>query len=198
MIQCSPIPPREREHNLSAQTEITKVENDLVVSLEYTLTVAGEVVDSSEENGPIDYIQGKGNIIPGLEKELAGMKVGDSKKVKVQAKDAYGEYDPEATEEIEISDFPEEIPLEVGVELAVEDEDGNATSAVIEEVGETTVTLNFNHPLAGKDLEFDVKIAGIRAATAEELEHGHVHADDECDCDCDDESCDCGCGCHNK
>lgn len=183
---------------MSAQSELTKVENDLVVSLEYTLTVEGEVVDSSEENGPIDYIQGKGNIIPGLEKELAGMNVGDTKKVKVLAKDAYGEYDPEATEEIELSDFPEEIPLEVGVELAVEDEDGNATSATIVEVGETAVTLNFNHPLAGKDLEFDVKIAGIRAATAEELEHGHVHGEDECDCDCDDENCDCGCGCHNN
>ena len=187
---------------MSEQTEFSKVENDLVVSLEYTLTVEGEVVDSSEENGPIDFIQGRGHIIPGLEKELSGMKVGDSKKVKVIAKEAYGEYDPEAVEEIALTDFPEEIPLEVGVELAVEDEDGNATSAVIEAVNEDSVTLNFNHPLAGKDLEFNVKIAGIRAPSAEELEHGHVHSESEsdcdCDCDCDCEDGECSCGCHNN
>lgn len=181
---------------MNAQSEFTKVENDLVVNLEYTLTVDGEVVDSSEEDGPIDFIQGRGNIIPGLEKALDGMKLGESKKVTVPAKEAYGDFDPEAYEEIDLADFPEEIPLEVGVELAVEDEDGQATSAVIEEVGETTVTLNFNHPLAGKDLEFDVKIAGIRAATAEELEHGHVHGDEECDCDCEEDNCDCDC--HNN
>jgi FKBP-type peptidyl-prolyl cis-trans isomerase SlyD len=190
----------ERELNLNTQSEFTKVEKDLVVSLEYTLTVDGEVIDSSEENGAIDFIQGAGNIISGLEKELTGMKLGESKKVNVLAKDAYGEYDPEAVEEIPLSDFPNDIPLEVGVELAVEDEDGEAISAVIEEVGKDTVNLNFNHPLAGKDLTFDVKIAGIRAATAEELEHGHVHGDEE-GCDCEEGDCDCedgGCNCGGK
>lgn len=180
---------------MNTNTEFKKVEDNLVVSLEYTLTVDSEVVDSSKENGPLDYIQGKGNIIPGLEKELAGMSLGESKKVKVAAKEAYGEYDPEATEEVPLSDFPTDIPLEVGVELAVEDEDGEAMSAVIEEVDKDFVTLNFNHPLAGKDLVFDVKILGLREATAEELEHGHVHGD-ECDCDddcdCDEGVCDCG------
>lgn len=197
---------RKREINLNTQSEFAKVEKDLVVSLEYTLTVDGEVVDSSEENGPIDFIQGQGNIIPGLEKELTGMKLGEAKKVNVLAVDAYGEYDPDAVEEIPLSDFPNDIPLEVGVELAVEDEDGEAVSAVIEEVGKDTVSLNFNHPLAGKDLVFDVKIAALRAATVEELEHGHVHGDDgecdgECDCDCEDGDCNCengdgNCGCN--
>jgi len=182
---------------LNTPTEFSKVEKDLVVSLEYTLTVDGEVIDSSEENGAIDFIQGRGNIILGLEKELTGMKLGDAKKVNVLAVDAYGEFDPEAYEEIPLADFPNDIPLEVGVELAVEDEEGEAMSAVIEEVGKDTITLNFNHPLAGKDLVFDVKIAGIRAATDEELEHGHVHGDDEsdCDCDCEDGDGSCGCGC---
>ncbi len=176
---------------MNEQSEFTKVAKDLVVSLEYTLTVDGELIDSSEENGPIDYIQGHENIIAGLESELDGMKLGESKKVNVKAVDAYGEYDEEAVEEIPLSDFPKDIPLEVGVELAVEDEDEGPISAVIEEVGKDTVTLNFNHPLAGKDLNFDVKILSIRAATAEELEHGHVHGDDE-DCDCDDSECNCG------
>ena len=183
---------------MKEQSEFTKVAKDLVVSLEYTLTVDGEIIDSSEENGPIDYIQGHENIISGLERELEGMSVGESKKVNVKAKDAYGEYDPEATEEVPLDDFPKDIPLEVGVELAVEDEDEGPISAVIEEVGKDTVTLNFNHPLAGKDLNFDVKILSIRAATAEELEHGHVHGDDEeCDCDCDCEDSECNCGKNN-
>ena len=181
---------------MNSQSEFTKVAKDLVVSLEYTLTVDGEIIDSSEENGPIDFIQDRGNIIAGLESALEGMKVGEAKQVKVLAKDAYGEYDPEATEDVPLTEFPKDIPLEVGVELAVEDEDEGVISAVIEEVGKDSVTLNFNHPLAGKDLNFDVKILSIREATAEELEHGHVHGDeeDECDCgcDCDDSDCDCG------
>lgn len=183
---------KEREPNLNAQSDITKVAKDLVVSMDYTLTVDGEVIDSSEENGPIDYIQGHENIIPGLESAVEGMKVGETKKVSVKAKDAYGEYDPDAVDEIPLADFPEDIPLEVGVELAVEDEDDGPMSAVIEEVGKDTVTLNFNHPLAGKDLNFDVKILSIRAATAEELEHGHVHSEDEDGCDCEDGECNCG------
>jgi FKBP-type peptidyl-prolyl cis-trans isomerase SlyD len=180
---------------LGNETKFSKVEKDLVVSMDYTLTVDGEVVDSSKEDGPIEFIQGRGNIIPGLEKEIDGMKLDESKKVNVPASEAYGEYDPEALEEVPLSDFPEDIPLEVGVELAVEDEDGEAMSAVIEAVGKDAITLNFNHPLAGKDLAFDVKIVGLRAATEEELEHGHIHGD-ECDCDddcdCEDEGCCCG------
>jgi FKBP-type peptidyl-prolyl cis-trans isomerase SlyD len=187
---------QERGLTLTENTKLTKVANDLVVSLEYKLTVDDEIVDSSEENGPIDFIQGKGNIISGLEKELTGKKVGESKKVNVLAKDAYGEFDPEAVDEVPLADFPKDIPLEVGVELAVEDEDGDAMSAVIEEVGKDFVTLNFNHPLAGKDLVFDVKVLSLREPTTEELEHGHVHGDEECecddDCDCEDGKCNCG------
>jgi FKBP-type peptidyl-prolyl cis-trans isomerase SlyD len=180
---------------LNTKSEFSKVEKDLVVSMEYKLTVEGEVVDSSTEDGPIEFIQGRGNIIPGLEKELYDMNIGDSKKVKVVAKEAYGEYDPEAVEEVPLEDFPTDIPMEVGVELAVEDEEGEAMSAVIVEIGKDTVTLDFNHPLAGKDLDFDIKIAAIRAATEEELKHGHIHGDEGCDCDgdCDcDEDCNCG------
>ncbi len=180
---------------MGTNSDFSKVEKDLVVSMEYKLTVDGEIVDSSTEDGPIEFIQGKGNIIPGLEKELYGMKIGDSKKVKVVAKEAYGDYDSEAVEEVPLDDFPKDIPLEEGVELAVEDEEGDAMSAVIVEVGKDTVTLDFNHPLAGKDLDFEVKIASIRAATEEELKHGHIH-DDECECDCEDgcdeEGCCCG------
>ncbi len=174
---------------MSAQSELNKVAKDVVVSLEYTLTVDGEVVDSSEENGVLDYLQGHQNIIPGLESALEGMAAGETKKVVVAAKDAYGEYNPDAVEEIALSDFPEDIPLEEGIELAVDDGESGPVSAVIEKVGEETVTLNYNHPLAGKDLAFDVKVVSLRAATAEELEHGHVHSEEE------EDDCGCGCGC---
>ena len=152
-----------------------KVRKDLVVSMEYELKVEDEVIDFSEENDPLDFIQGHGHIIPGLEKAIEGMTVGESKDVFVKAEDAYGPYDPEEFTEVPKSEFPEEIPLEIGTEIGIEDENGEELSAFIEEVTLDTITLNFNHPLAGKDLNFKVKIVGIRQPTEEELEHDHIH-----------------------
>lgn len=168
--------------------------------MDYELKVDGEVIDYSEPDDPIEFLQGFGNIIPGLEKAINGMKIGDSKEVLVKAIDAYGEYDPEGFIDVPKSEFPEDVPMEVGIELCVNNDDGEELTAMIEEVSLDSVTLNFNHPLAGKDLEFKVKITGIREATAEELEHGHIHLDG---CDCDGEDCDCedggcDCGCHNN
>ena len=163
--------------------------------MDYELSVAGEVIDYSEADDPIEFIQGYENIIPGLEKAIDGMKIGESKEVLVKAAEAYGEYDPEGFVEVPKSEFPEDIPMEVGLEISVTNDEGEEMAAYIEEVSLDSITLNFNHPLAGKDLFFKVKIVGIREATAEELEHGHVHYD-ECDCGCDgdckDEGCDCG------
>jgi len=149
-------------------------DND-VVSLEYTLKVNGKVVDSSEGHGPIDFIQGQRQIIPGLEKELYGMAVGESKDVVVSPDEGYGEVNPEAFLDVPKSEFPPEIPLEPGVGIQLRDPGGQIFDAFIEEVGEDTVRLNFNHPLAGKELHFHVKVVGIREATAEEIAHGHVH-----------------------
>jgi FKBP-type peptidyl-prolyl cis-trans isomerase 2 len=176
---------------LNQTSEFTKVEKDLVVSMDYTLTVDGEIVDSSEGDDPIEFIVGQGNIIPGLEKELYGMKVGEKKSVFVPSDEGYGIYDPEALMSISRTEFPEDIPMELGTEITVQGEDGEVTMAVIESFDEETVTLNGNHPLAGKDLNFEVEIKGIRQPTAEELEHGHVHGEDEHDCDCESEDCDC-------
>ncbi len=166
------------EFALDAENKPVVVEDDVVVSLNYTLTVDGEVVDSSEEDGPISFIQGYGNIIPGLERELYGMRTGQSKHVSVSAADGYGTVDPEAVMEVPTEELPADIPLEVGVELEILNEDGEELSAVITKVGEKTIVLDFNHPLAGKQLEFDVTITDLRAATPEELDHGHVHDED--------------------
>jgi FKBP-type peptidyl-prolyl cis-trans isomerase SlyD len=180
---------------LSAKSDLSKVAKDLVISMDYELSVEGEVIDYSEPGDPIEFIQGYENIISGLEKAIDGLTVGDSKEVFVKAAEAYGEYDADGFVEVPKAEFPEDIPLEVGLEISVTNDDGEEMTAFIEEVSLETITLNFNHPLAGKDLNFKIKIVGIREATAEELEHGHVHSDDcECDGDCDCEDGGCGCG----
>lgn len=164
---------------MSENSEPKIVADDVVVTMEYTLTVDGEVVDSSEDNDPIEFLQGYGAIIPGLEKEIYGMAVGESKSVNVNPAEGYGDFDSEAIVDMQKSEFPEDIPMKEGVELQMIDEDGEELVAVIVEVGDKTVKLDFNHPLAGKELHFDVKITGLRTPTEEELEHGHVHFEDE-------------------
>lgn len=164
---------------METQNQPREVANDVVVSIDYTLTVDGEVVDSTEGDEPLQFLQGHQNIIPGLERELVGMKVGDSKKVHVNPTEAYGEVDPENIIEVPRTEFPAEIPLEAGTELEVKNADGEVLSATIAEVGTNTIKLDFNHPLAGKALTFDVTIVELRSATEEELAHGHVHFADE-------------------
>ncbi|HZW03561.1 MAG TPA: peptidylprolyl isomerase [Anaerolineaceae bacterium] len=153
------------------------VADEMVVSLDYTLTVEGQTVDSSRETEPIEFLQGYGNIIPGLEKELYGMAPGDSKQITVAAKDGYGERDPEAVIDVPRSEFPADIPLTPGVELQMQNVDGDVLTAVILEAGTESVKLDFNHPLAGRDLHFDVTVIALRPATEEEIEHGHVHGE---------------------
>ncbi len=159
----------------------TQVTDDIVVSIDYTLTVDGEVVDSTEGDEPLQFIQGHQNIIPGLEKELSGMKVGDNKKVVVPPEEAYGEIDPENVIEVPRDEFPSEIPLETGTELEVKNSDGEVLTATIAGVTDNTVKLDFNHPLAGKQLTFDVTVVDLREATEEEINHGHVHFEDDLD-----------------
>jgi FKBP-type peptidyl-prolyl cis-trans isomerase SlyD len=155
-----------------------RVEDDKIVTLDYTLTVDGEVIDSSEGSEPIQFIQGRGQIIPGLERELYGMEIGDSKNVSVTAQEGYGEEDPEAFADVPRQQFPPQIPLEPGVEIQLRDEEGQVLDARIHSVREESIRLNFNHPLAGKELNFDVTVVDLRHATPEELEHGHVHGED--------------------
>ena len=154
------------------------VEDGVVVSMEYTLHVDGELLDSSDGQGPLQFLAGYGNIIPGLEEEMRGMKIGDSKDVVVQPKDGYGEYDDEAFMKVPRTDFPKDMPMEVDTELNVRDEEDNSRYARVDSIEADYVTLNFNHPLAGETLHFRVKIARLRPATHEELAHGHVHDED--------------------
>ena len=161
-----------------SKENIKKVADNVVVSMHYTLTVEGEIFDTSEGEEPIVFIQGVGNIIPGLEKALYGLEIGDKKKVHVTPEEGYGEVDPEAIQKVPRDEFPSDIPLEKGVNLEMKDEDGEIFSAVIVEVYSDNVKLDFNDPLAGKHLDFEIEIVELREATKEELDHGHVHFED--------------------
>ena len=153
------------------------VQDNLVVTLDYKLIVEDEILESTEDGEPILFIQGIGQIIPGLENALYGMKVGDQKTVVVQPEDAYGEYDPESLQDAKKEEFSEEVPLDVGTFLDLADDEGDILSAQIIAAEEDTVTLDFNHPLAGKTLTFEITVTDLRPASEEELEHGHVHLD---------------------
>jgi FKBP-type peptidyl-prolyl cis-trans isomerase SlyD len=152
------------------------IEDGQVVSLNYTLTVDGEVVDTSEGSEPIQFIQGEGQIIPGLEEGLYGLQVGDKRQIVVPAETGYGQPDPENYADIPRSEFPANIPLQPGVELEMKDQDGEVIEARIASVHDDTVRLDFNHPLAGKELHFAVEVVNLRDATEEEMDHGHVHS----------------------
>lgn len=154
-----------------------EVADDMVVTIRYELSVEDEVVDATEEDEAIEFIQGQGQIIPGLEREIYGMKIGERKTIKVKPEDGYGKIDPEAIQEIPREEFPEDIPLEPGIELELKDQEGELLYAKILSVGKKTVKLDFNEPLAGKELLFDIEVVDLRDATPEELEHGHVHGE---------------------
>jgi FKBP-type peptidyl-prolyl cis-trans isomerase SlyD len=153
-----------------------KVGKGSVVSLDYELHLGdGKVVDASSPGQPLSYIHGEGQIVPGLERELEGMATGDSKQVVVPPGEGYGEHDPRGVQEVPLNAFPADVRLEPGMELAAQGENGETVPFVVREVKPGTVVIDMNHPLAGRTLHFAVKVKDIRAATAEELEHGHVH-----------------------
>lgn len=154
-------------------TEI--VQDNLIVTLDYTLILEDEILESTSDGKAIEFIQGFRQIIPGLENALYDMKIGEGKTVVIKPEEAYGEYDEDSIQIAKKEEFGEEIPLDVGNFLDLEDDEGDILSAQIIEADEETVTLDFNHPLAGKTLTFELTISGLRAASAEELDHGHVH-----------------------
>lgn len=153
------------------------VKDGMVVSLAYKLTADGEEIEEATADDPLDYLHGADNILPSLERELTGKKVGDKLKVTLQPEDAYGEYDPEDYEEITRSDLPDDI--EEGMEVLIEDDAGNVAEATIKDVTDDSVVLDFNLPLAGKVVVYEVEIISIREADKEELEHGHPHGEDD-------------------
>lgn len=143
----------------------TVIQAGSAVTFDYTLTdESGAVIDSSKGNGkePMHYTHGQNQIIPGLEKELAGMAVGGEKKVTLKPEDAYGPIDPHAFQEVPKDRLPPGA-LKVGTMLMAQGPQGRGIPARVHEIKEKTVIMDFNHPLAGKTLSFDIKITDIKA-----------------------------------
>jgi peptidylprolyl isomerase len=124
----------------------------------------GSVFDSSEGRDPLEFAVGSGVIIPGLDKAIPGMAVGDKKVVNVPCLEAYGEVNDENRQAVPRDQFPDDIPMEVGTQLQMQGEGGQVMVVTIAEVAETEVTLDANHALAGKDLTFAIEIIAIQPA----------------------------------
>jgi FKBP-type peptidyl-prolyl cis-trans isomerase SlyD len=152
------------------------ISDGLVVGLHYTLKNDGdEVLDTSEEREPLEYLHGAHNIVPGLEKALTGMAIGDAFDVVIEPEDGYGTRQEGATETIAKDRLPEEMLVFPGMQLNAQDEDGQVYAMWVSEVGDEDITVDFNHPLAGERLHFSGKIISLRDASEEEKTHGHVH-----------------------
>ena len=151
-----------------------------VISFHYTLTnKAGEVIDTSrDQQEPFSYMEGVGQIIPGLEKSLALLSVGDSKKIEVAAADAYGTHDAQLIVEVPRNKLPTTHEIAIGDQFQASGPQGEMLLFRVLELNGETVKLDGNHPLAGEDLVFDVEVMKIRDATKEELAHGHAHHGD--------------------
>lgn len=152
------------------------IANDCVVAFHYTLTDDdGVEIDSSKGQEPLAYLHGHQGIIPGLEKELAGKTTGDAMKVTVQPAEGYGELSAELMQAVPREAFQGVDEIEVGMQFQAQGGEGQMQTVVVKEVTDETVTVDANHPLAGRVLHFDVSIESVREATEEELAHGHVH-----------------------
>jgi FKBP-type peptidyl-prolyl cis-trans isomerase 2 len=138
------------------------IEQGRKVKIDYNLLINSQPVESTAGKEPLEFLVGGGNIIPGLEKQLLGLKVGDEKKIIVDAQDAYGQVDPAAFKEVPKSSMPPGTELKPGLVVEVEDPKGGTFPGVVWEVKDQSVILNFNHPLAGQTLEFDVKVVDIQ------------------------------------
>lgn len=150
------------------------IAKDQVVSFHYTLTdEQGTVIDKSDAQ-PLVYLHGASNIIPGLENALAGKVVGDKLTVTVQPEEGYGEYQPEMVQEVPRNMFQGVDNIEAGMQFQAQTDDG-VQVVTVKDVTDELVIVDGNHPLAGKVLNFDVEVVEIRAASAEELQHGHAH-----------------------
>jgi FKBP-type peptidyl-prolyl cis-trans isomerase SlyD len=152
-----------------------QVAQNAVVSIHYTLTDdTGKTIDSSAGGDPLAYLHGNGNLIPGLEKALEGKQTGDKVTVKIPPAEGYGEHDPALVQQIPRRVLKGINNVYVGMQLQAQSEHGVRAVTVTHVAGDM-VTIDGNHPLAGQNLNFDVEITEVRAATDEELAHGHVH-----------------------
>ena len=153
-----------------------KIQNNNAVSFHYTLTDDDGIrIDSSEGQEPLGYLHGAGNIIPGLEKALEGKTTGDSLTVAVTAAEGYGEVQKELIQEVPREAFQGIDNIELGMQFEAQTGQGGSVPVTVIAVTDDLVTVDGNHPLAGKNLNFDVTIEAVREASEEEIARGHLH-----------------------
>jgi FKBP-type peptidyl-prolyl cis-trans isomerase SlyD len=167
---------------------MTITNENCVVGIEYEVKEAGttEVVDTNKGAEPLEFITGKGHVIPGLEKSLVGMAEGESGDIMVPAAEAYGEVNPEAKQVLPIEQF-EGVDLKEGMTLYGQGEQGETVQVIVTSFDDKEVNVDFNHPLAGKDLMFSVTVVSAREATEDEATSGQVGGGH-----CEDGGCGCG------
>lgn len=155
-----------------------KIAENCAVSLDYSLHLGdGVIVDSSEPGEPLTYLHGAGQLVPGLERELSGMALGESRRVVVAPADGYGERVPGRVQTVPMSAFGGDT-VAAGDEFMATDPQGQPLPVRVVKVAGDQVTVDMNHPLAGETLHFSVEVRAVRPATADELTHGHVHGAD--------------------
>jgi FKBP-type peptidyl-prolyl cis-trans isomerase SlyD len=151
------------------------IQRHTVVSFHYTLRDdSGEELETSRDGEPSVYLHGANNILPGLEKSLTGRTQGDVFSVSLDAVDAYGVRDPQRQQRVPVKHLVHKGRLRPGMLVQINTADGRVPATVLK-VGKFSADLDTNHPLAGRDLVFDIEIVGVRAASEEEIAHRHVH-----------------------
>ena len=159
---------------------IMKIENNHVVSLHYTLNAIEEngektFIEKTELEQPFTFLYGVGMMLPKFEEQIEGLTAGDKKSFTIVPEEGYGDVIENAIAQLPIAMFEQSGLPPIGAMLPLQDAQGNPASGVVLEVSEEAVTVDLNHPMAGKTLHFDIEVAETRPATAEELDHGHAH-----------------------
>lgn len=154
-----------------------KVSSGTVVSMHYVLTNSkGEELDKSSPTEPLSYLHGKGQIVPGLEKQLDGLSKGDKRdKLEIIPSEGYGEVEAYLKTTVERSKFPTDIEIKPGMQFMMQSQEGYRRPFVVTAVTNDQVEIDGNHPLAGETLYFKIEITDVREATEEEIQHGHAH-----------------------
>jgi len=153
-----------------------------VVGVSYQLKLSnGELADEATSEQPLLFIHGIGQTLPDFDSNLSGLSIGDNFEFTLTAEQGYGEHNSNYVVDLEKQifegpDVPEDL-LTVGNMLPMQDQEGNPLDGKVLEVGDATVKMDFNHPLAGESLNFTGTVLSIREATPEELSHGHVHGE---------------------
>ena len=158
--------------------ENSVVSEGKVVVFHYTLTNdEGEEIETSKAEGakPLPYLHGAGKIVPGLEEEMEGKKPGDTFKATVAPEKGYGQKQGPGPQQVDRSEFPEDVELYEGMAFTAEAGDGSHLPLWIDSIDGEDVYVDQNHPLAGETLHFEVEIVDVRDATDEEIAHGHAH-----------------------